>query len=315
MEFSLIDQFFKTLPNLRGDVLLGIGDDAACLALPQGQTLLVSTDTLVSGVHFLPEWSAYDIAYKSVMANISDIAAMAAVPSWITLALTLPVVDNTWLDGFSRGLHDSLSQFNVSLVGGDTTKGPLSITLTIMGYCSYDKVVKRSGAKVGDIIFVSGPIGGAALAVKYLNKSMNLVHRNELMDKLLHPKPRVDLRDLLQNYANSAIDISDGLSADLNHICVESGGLGACLRQKDIPVHHLLEQYLGEHAMAFALTGGDDYELCFTVAAEKVDAFITEAQRHNIGCYSIGVIQSEPGLRIDTGTQYEPFVPKGYSHF
>ena len=225
--------------------MFGIGDDAACLQIPAGTNLLVSTDTFVSGVHFLPEWYAYDIAFKSVMVNISDMAAMAAQPCWLTLALTLPELNQVWLESFVQGLKDSLNEFNIDLIGGDTTHGPLSITLTIMGLTPEGQALRRCGAKPGDIILVSGELGAAALAVKLLTKAaVPEEDKAELMAKLLHPKPRVDLIDFLRAFATSAIDISDGLSADLNHICVASG-VGACLTKMAIPVYALLNKYWG----------------------------------------------------------------------
>ncbi|CAM2790435.1 Thiamine-monophosphate kinase [Legionella steigerwaltii] len=315
-EFSLIDHFFKPLDLTRDDVLLGIGDDAACVRIPQGSNLLVSTDTLVSGVHFLPCWDAYDIACKAVMVNISDMAAMAAEPCWITLALTLPELNQQWLASFARGLKDSLSQYNLALIGGDTTHGPLSITLTILGTVPQGQAVLRSGARPGDIIVLSGELGAAALAVKFLGSQDLPAHEKaELMNKLLHPKPRVDLIDLLRNYATAAIDISDGLSADLNHICIASG-VGACLNEEAIPVHALLNQYWAENAVDLALTGGDDYELCFTVPEHRFSSLLSEFKKANLQCYPIGVIEETSGLRMKAANnQCHELKPVGYSHF
>lgn len=315
-EFSLIEQFFKPFPIKRPDVLFGIGDDAACIQVPVGQDLLVSTDTLVSGIHFLSEWDAYDIACKSVMVNISDMAAMAALPCWTTLALTLPELNQSWIESFSRGLNESLNQFNVDLIGGDTTHGPLSITLTIMGLVPHGQAIKRSGAKPGDIIMVSGLLGAAALAVKFLNnQQISSDDKDELMDKLLHPQPRVDFMSLLRHYASAAIDISDGLSADLNHIC-KASGVGACLNQDAIPLHPLLNKYLGDEGVNLALTGGDDYELCFTVSAQQLNSFTNELNKANLICYPIGIVEKTPGLRIKTAeNQCVELIPVGYSHF
>lgn len=315
-EFSLIDQFFKPFPITRKDVLLGIGDDAACLNIPEGFNLLVSTDTLVSGIHFLPEWNPYDIACKSVMVNVSDMAAMGAQPCYVTLALTLPELNETWLNAFSKGLKHSLNQFNIDLIGGDTTHGPLAITLTIMGLAPHNKAIRRSGAKSGDVIMVSGFLGAAALAVQTLdNPDVSPPDKEILMNKLVHPNPRVDLIELIRNYATSAIDISDGLSADLNHICVASG-VGACLDRTLIPVHPLLNKYLGEQAVDLALTGGDDYELCFTVASDNAEQFLKELNRLKLECYPIGIIEDGAGLKIKTaGGEREELQPRGYSHF
>jgi thiamine-monophosphate kinase len=314
-EFSLIEHYFKPLGLKRDDVLLGIGDDAACVHIPNNMNLLVSTDTLVAGVHFLSEWDAYDIAYRSVMVNLSDLAAMAAQPCWATLALTLPEINSKWLKSFAQGLGDSLKEFNTSLIGGDTTQGPLSITLTVFGQAPQGQEILRRGAKAGDVVFVSGPLGAAALAIKLLNtKKLRLEDRTELMEKLIHPKPRLDLRDLLRFYATAAIDISDGLSADLNHICVASG-VGACLDEENIPVHPLLCRYEQKKAVDLALTGGDDYELCFTVPEQKVASLMAELNNLGLTCYPVGIIEAKPGLRIRSKNECNKLIPRGYSHF
>jgi thiamine-monophosphate kinase len=315
-EFSLIDVFFKTLSLPRDDVVFGIGDDAACLQVPPGNQLLVSTDTLVADVHFLSEWDAYDIAWKAVMVNVSDIAAMAATPCWVSLALTLPEYNHHWLTRFSEGLQAALQCFNISLIGGDTTRGPLSITLTIHGLVPNDKAVRRKGAKPGDKIWVSGDIGAAAQAVSFLKSAtVDAADMSVLLDKLLHPKPRVDLSLILQRYATAAIDISDGLSADLNHIC-EASKVGACLSLSAIPIHPLVKKYQQDQAVNFALCGGDDYELCFTVPALYENQFINELKAGELVCFPIGVIEDTPGLRIvtDKGKSIA-FMPSGYSHF
>ena len=315
-EFSIIEKFFKPLSLKRGDVLLGIGDDAACLHLPSGMNLLVSTDTLVANVHFLPEWGAYDIACRSVMVNVSDLAAMAAQPCWATLALTVPKMDPDWFEAFSQGIKDSLAQFQIALIGGDTTHGPLSVTLTVFGQAPYEQELRRSGAKPGDVILVSGPLGAAALAVKLLDaKEISSADTIEMMNKLIHPKPRVDLINFLRGVATAAIDISDGLSADLNHIC-EASQVGACLDKEALPIHPLLNKYCEDKAVDLALTGGDDYELCFTVPEYKLDAFLFALKKVDLTCYPIGVIEDKPGLRIKMAeSRCETLIPQGYLHF
>lgn len=315
-EFSLIDEFFKSIVTSRNDVVFGIGDDAACLTVPKGQQLLVSTDTLVSDVHFCADWNPYDIACKAVMVNVSDIAAMAGTPCWVSLALTLPSMDESWLRQFAHGLRDSLKRFDLALIGGDTTRGPLSMTITIHGLVPTGKSVRRNGAKVGDQIYVSGQIGAAALMVdKLFDKTFTNHDRTILMDKLQHPQPRVDLRLILQTFATAAIDISDGLSADLNHICVASF-LGACLIEDSIPIHDLVKKYKKEKALDFALGGGDDYELCFTVPAKDEQAFLMALQQAHLNCYLIGEMESEPGLRLRSNTgDVVPLSASGYHHF
>lgn len=308
-EFSLINTYFNSIRHLRKDVIFGIGDDAACLHVPSDMDLLVSTDTLVDGVHFRPDWDAYAIASRALRVNISDMAAMAAEPCWVSLALTLPTLDEPWLKRFSEGFADTLQKYNIALIGGDTTRGPLSITITIHGLAPKGRAIRRSGAQVGDKIYVSGQLGAAALAVSYLdNPLIDESSRAILMDKLLFPTPRVDLLHCLRTYASSAIDISDGLSADLNHI-LEASHVGACIEFDKIPVHPLVSTYQKREAIEFALSGGDDYELCFT--ASKKHELFTE-----LGCYCIGTITSELGLHAMTLTaNVVEIQPKGYSHF
>ena len=315
-EFALIGRFFESIPYERTDVVFGIGDDAACLQVPADQQLLVSSDTLVADVHFCQTWDAYDIACKAVRVNVSDIAAMAGSPCWLMLALTLPEYDEPWLERFSQGLRDSLHQFNIALIGGDTTRGPLSMTLTIHGLVPKGKAVRRSGARPGDKIYVSGKIGAAALAVSFMaTKDTDDADMAVLMDKLQHPQPRTDLIPYLQAYATAAIDISDGLSADLNHICVASR-VGACLDSEHIPVHPLVKKYQGNNALDFALSGGDDYELCFTVSPEHETLLLGELATAGLSCYAIGVIETGSGLRARTEEgRVVALSVHGYQHF
>ena len=315
-EFSLIQHFFQSIPIKRQDVVLGIGDDAACLNVPQGMQLLISTDTLVSGVHFLSQWTGYDIASRAVRVTVSDMAAMAAEPCWLTLALTLPEHNSLWLESFSKGLSDSLKAFHVDLIGGDTTKGPLSMTLTILGLAPENSILQRRGAKPGDVIFVSGVLGGAALAIRLLESQViSETDKKELTQKLLYPQPRMDLQTYLRAYASTAIDISDGLSADLNHIC-QASAVGACLEQESLPIHPLLHKYLKDEALDLALTGGDDYELCFTVPKTQVASFTQALQSAGLLCYPVGYIEDKPGLRLkNSGGSCQVIEPKGYSHF
>lgn len=315
-EFSLINSYFKSISHQRSDVVFGIGDDAACLHVPQGMDLLVSTDTLVAGVHFLADWDAYDIAIRSVNVNVSDMAAMGATPCWISLALTIPAVDEVWLRRFSEGLQKVVHDTHLALVGGDTTRGPMSLTITIHGLTPSGCAVRRDGASIGDKIIVSGDLGGAAQAVAFL-KEPSLDEKTEsiLMNKLRRPLPRVDLIPLLRRYATAAIDISDGLSADLSHI-LDASHVGACLMRDAIPVHPLVRQIQQDNALDFALSGGDDYELCFTIPASKEAEFLNELKRNRLDCTVIGTIEAEPGLRIKTLTgAVMPVQIKGYSHF
>lgn len=320
-EFSLIENYFKQ-PNYSSDanIILGIGDDAACLQVPPEYNLLVSTDTLVADVHFLTKWDAYDIAARSLKVNISDIAAMGGIPTWVSLALTLPDLDGPWLTQFSLGVTHTLEKYNLALIGGDTTRGPLTISITIHGLIPKGKQISRKGAKPGDIIWVSGKLGAAALAVKYLTNSHSDSPCSEkefsyLLNKLKSPIPRVDLGPLLQTFASSAIDISDGLSADLNHVC-QASNVGACLFFDKLPIDTLVSHYEKNNAIEFTLNGGDDYELCFTIPAEKNSAFEQALNQQNLQCYPVGHIEKEPGLRgLMSSNKIINLIPKGYTHF
>lgn len=313
-EFELINSCFKTLLKPRPDVVLGIGDDAACVRLPPGETLLVSTDTLVSGVHFFPEARPQDIAWRSVAVNVSDIAAMAGTPRWITLALTLPEANTVWVTEFAQGLQVALQEYHVALIGGDTTKGPLSITITVMGTADPDTIIRRSTANVGDSIYVSGDLGAAALAVKK-QTGISQEDQQQLMHRLMHPRARTDLSPVLRSYASAAIDVSDGLVADLGHIC-EQSNVGATLFAEVIPVHPLLSYYLQQDALRLALTGGDDYELCFTIPGAHDAAFQAEVQALGLTCTRIGCITSQPGVRVlDSDDRPIAIESGGYTHF
>lgn len=315
-EFSLIDVFFKKPAIQREDVIYGIGDDAACLQVPLGQQLFVTTDTLVAEVHFLSSHDPFDIAFKAVMVNVSDIAAMAATPCWASLALTIPEYNFDWLSRFSDGLHDALRQFGISLIGGDTTRGPLSITITMHGMAPAGKAVRRKGARPGDLIWVSGELGAAALAVSFLNsQDIEQTDRAILMQKLQRPQARVDLTPILQRFATSAIDISDGLAADLNHMC-EAGEVGACLYSANIPVHPLVIKYQDDKSIDFSISGGDDYELCFTTPAHVRDELIVSLQQSGLRCYVVGVIEDTPGMRaMNAAGDVVTLTPAGFSHF
>lgn len=316
-EFKIIETYFKKpFLHAQKDVILGIGDDAACVCIPAQERLVAALDTLVAEVHFPIEWDAYDIAWRAVMVNISDMAAMAALPKWALLGLTLPHSDSQWLERFAKGLQDALQSFQTVLIGGDTTRGPLTITLTIQGLTVQQNLIQRSGAKPGDIIFVTGALGAAALAYQSWPKWQHFLpeEQAQLLNKFQRPIPRIDLGDILRQYATSAIDISDGLSADLFHIC-EASQVGACLEWSDIPVHPLVQKYKKDTAIAFAISGGDEYELCFTVNPKDLPAFYQTLQSSHKICHAIGFIEADPGLRYRHNHILYPLQPEGYQHF
>ncbi|MGV8924920.1 MAG: thiamine-phosphate kinase [Ewingella sp.] len=267
-EFDLIARYFNRYRTTRRDVQLGIGDDCALLTVAEKQLLAVSTDTLVEGIHFLKTIDPADLGYKALAVNLSDLAAMGADPAWVSLALTLPEVNTDWLEAFSDSLFEQLNYYGMQLIGGDTTRGPLSMTLTIQGLIPMDRALTRAGARVGDWIFVTGSLGdsagGLAILLDQLEVS-NAQHRQNLLQRHLRPMPRILQGQALRDLATSAIDISDGLIADLQHILTASG-CGARLDLDALPLSDaLLASVDKEQALKWALTGGEDYELCFTV--------------------------------------------------
>lgn len=316
-EFSLITRYFIRQMN-RPDVLLGVGDDCALLNVPEGMSLAVSMDTLVAGVHFPLQTSSYDIGHKLVAVNLSDLAAMGAQPAWLTLALTLPESDEVWLEGFCRGLFALAEHYQMSLIGGDTTHGPLTLTLQAHGFVPYGQALRRDGARPGDLIYVTGTLGDGGLGLRCVQSTVMLTehHRQYAIDRLNRPSPRVEAGLALRGLASSAIDISDGLLADLGHILTRSRA-GASLEIAKLPLSPAyLSAYDQIGGVEMALTAGDDYELCFTVSSNQ--ALQAENALREIGCRfsCIGVIRAEPGLRCfrADGSEYVP-VKKGYDHF
>lgn len=316
-EFDLIDHCFLPLGGKHSEVLRGIGDDAACLRLPAGQDLLVATDTLVSGVHFLPEWSAADIGWRALMCNISDIAAMGGVPRWLSLALTAETTEPHWYQEFARGLQEAMALYDLALIGGDTTRGPLTISISLQGLVPQGQAVYRHGAKAGDLIVVTGPLGAAALAVAQIEGRVSLAQdvADQAMAKLKRPQARMDFSLAVREFATAAIDISDGLSADLGHICRQSG-LGVCLQVDKLPLHPLLNRLPIEQAIDIALTGGDDYEICMTVNPARLGHFQAWLRQQGLTAALIGCMEAEPGMRLLDGQgRRVPIAPRGYDHF
>ena len=315
-EFELIQTYFKALSKNSPQILLGIGDDAACVSISPDEHILISMDTLVSHVHFLPDWNPFDIAYRAVMVNVSDIAAMGGVPRWITLALTLPDINKKWLSAFSKGLSAALDAFDMALIGGDITAGPLSITVGIHGIVPKNQAITRSKACPGDTIWVSGQLGAAALALSLLNnEDVKKRDKEVIMERLFAPQPRVELGILLRDSATAALDISDGLASDLRHIC-EASQVGATLNAIDIPIHPLVKKYAVDDALELALTGGDDYELCFTIPFAKTKTFFEIIKETDHTCRQVGVIEAEKGLRVKgIDNQVDLLSLRGYRHF
>ena len=307
-EFELIQNYFNWRIN-DPDVELGVGDDAAILNIDPGYQLVTSTDTFSEGVHFFKDASASDIAFKSLVANLSDIAAMGATPKCFTLALTLPKLDQNWLRNFSESLKNTAEFFKVSLIGGDTTRGPLNISITIMGVIENSKAILRSSARVGDDIYVSGNIGDAAYCLKKIingQKPTQDQHRS-----LNRPTPRVKLGIALKDIANSCIDISDGLEQDLSHI-LKASSVGAEIDIKKLPISKPLLDYIKSNGdWSIPLCGGDDYELCFTVPKIHTRSLKEISELCNVKITKIGVIVNTKKLIIK-GYNFES---DSYRHF
>ena len=302
-EFSLIDRYFKTAASAQVD--LGIGDDSTIVSPPVGEQLVICTDTLVAGRHFPLSTAAHAIGWKSVAVNLSDLAAMGATPHSILLALSLPQVDDAWLEGFSQGLFDCCAPYNVQLIGGDTTQSPhLTISVTALGWIPTAQGITRSGAQVGDYVVVSGQIGDAAFALQHLG--------HPLQQRLDYPTPRCELGQSLRGLASSMIDISDGLAQDLGHI-LKASGVGATLYLDQLPLDPALQVLAPEQRWQYALAGGDDYELCFTLSKDNYQRL---CQLNPTTPFTIiGSIQAEFGLRLEYQGQPQSLPLSGYQHF
>jgi len=296
-EFSLIKQYFEQLTSERDDVELGIGDDCALLQCPADHVIAVSIDTLVEGIHFFTDVSPENLGHKSLAVGLSDLAAMGATPAWFTLALTLPEVNDNWLQGFSQGLAKLAQQHNIHLVGGDTTRGPLTISIQVHGFVKAEQALRRSGAKLGELIYVTGSLGDAGAALRRQLNQWDDDHLNDedkayLQQRLEQPSPRNNIGQALLGLASSAIDISDGLVADLGHI-LEKSHVGARLDLDKIPLSTAMEKVARHDAVQMALHSGDDYELCFTVPPQH---FTTMEQQFKGQCTRIGMITEDDGL-------------------
>jgi thiamine-monophosphate kinase len=314
-EFEIIARYFNRSPVRRKDILVGIGDDGAILHVPPEMDLVVSIDTLVAGVHFSEDFSPEDIGYRALAVNLSDLAAMGAEPAWATLALTLPAADEAWLEGFSHGFFELARTYSVELVGGNIARGPLNITIEVHGFVPKGAALLRSGARPGDAIYVTGTLGDAALALTAM-ESLNEEERRHCLARLRRPSPRVEQGIKLRGAATSAIDISDGLWADLGHIC-EASGVGATIDLARLPLSPALRRIADEQdRWQLALTGGDDYELCFSVPSEREGQL--KALGSDFGCplTRIGYVEREGGLRcrLADGSLFHP-VASGYRHF
>ena len=297
-EFSLIERYFNW--HQPSELInTGIGDDAAVVDVPTGEQLVISVDTSVCGVHFPESTPAHAIGHKSLAVNLSDLAAMGATPRWFTLALTLPERQDDWLQSFSSGLRTLAERHNIQLIGGDTTRGPLSISIQVIGSLPRGSALLRSGAKAGDLIVVSGTLGDAAAGLQNLWGKLELPIEDAdyCQQRLNYPAPRLELGKLLRQhgYASSCMDLSDGLLGDLKHIC-KASQLGATINPRQLPFSSALAGLPEDKKIPLALTGGDDYELLFTLAPEKLSKMAKDAE-------ALGITVTVIGEMTDNGTE------------
>ncbi len=311
-EFELIEHYFRGLSD-REDVLVGIGDD--CAVVDWVAPLAISTDTLIEGVHFPAGMEAADVGHRCLAVNLSDLAAMGATPKGFTLALTLPCVDPDWLDGFARGLGRLAEEFQVALIGGDTTRGPLSVTITIIGQAAEGSLV-RGGAKPGDLIYVSGEFGGALAGLDAMDLPQPTPEQAVWVSRFSRPQPRVLLGQGLVGLASAAIDVSDGLLADLGHL-LRASGCGATLQLEQLPIAAGLADLYGEaDAVQRAACGGDEYEICFTVPPSRVDELRSLSTQLNLPLTQIGILNANERVSASWhGARWQPERAEGYDHF
>ncbi len=317
-EFNLIEKYFVGRQAQRKDVVLAAGDDCAIVTSPTNVSIAITTDTLVCGTHFLASADPAWVAHKALAANISDLAAMGATPSWASLALTLPDVDEVWLEAFSDAFFQLSDYFGIQLIGGDTTKGPLSITLTVQGTIPEGKALTRSGAKVGDWIYVTGQLGDSKAGLDVILEAHNRTKpfAEVLEQRHYRSTPRVLAGQALLGIANSAIDISDGLVADLQHILKRSN-VGANIDVALLPISQELIQFVGgtTQALQYALTSGEEYELCFTVPEENKGTIESALAHCGVKVTCIGQIRPTGVFELHYQGQPIDWDLEGFDHF
>jgi thiamine-monophosphate kinase len=323
-EFALIERYFAPVAARAGSasgVLLGVGDDAALLAVPPDHELVAATDTIVAGVHFPTNTDPRAIGHRAVAVNLSDLAAMGAEPRWLLLALTLPKADEAWLAGFAAGFHALSQRHGCTLIGGDTTRGPLSITVTAMGTLPRGSALRRRGARAGDALCVSGSLGDGAAGLRFMQGEPRgfdprVAGARDLVLAFLFPQPQVALGRALRGIATSCIDVSDGLAADLGHV-LDASGVGARVDVDALPRSVAFRLAVPRAAQReLALAGGDDYELAFSCAADQVERLAAEAAASGTRITRIGTVEAGRGLRLVDGAGAPVALARaGHDHF
>lgn len=298
-EFDLIARFFARPQETAGQVALGIGDDCALLRPTTGTQLAISTDMLVESRHFFADADPFDLGHKCLAVNLSDLAAMGARPVAFTLALSLPDANPEWLAPFAQGMFALADANRCALIGGDTTKGPRTISITVFGEVAPHASLRRDAARVGDDIWVSGNLGDARLTLAALRKEIDLSEEDlaQSAPRMHRPAPRNALGQALAGVAHAAIDVSDGLAGDIKHV-LQRSQCGARLNVDALPVGGALAKQVQALRRAFALTGGDDYELCFTAAPAQRERILAAAAAAATPVTRVGTIESDPGLRL-----------------
>jgi thiamine-monophosphate kinase len=315
-EFEIIRRYFsRPAPS----AVLGVGDDCALVRASHGMELAVTADMLVAGRHFSPNDGPGTLGHKALAVNLSDLAAMGARPRWALLAIALPEADEKWLSGFAGGFYGLAGKFGVELIGGDTTRGPVTtFSITLIGEIPEGRAIRRNGASPGDEIWVSGQIGSAAVALAHRRGRLALEHLEAaaVLPALVVPQPRVELGQALRGVATAAIDISDGLLADLGHV-LEASGVGARLEFERLPLAEAVARRKAEPLVQeCVLAGGDDYELCVTAPADRHDAVLAAGVQAGVRVTQIGAITAQPGLLVvGGGGQLVKTAHRGFDHF
>lgn len=306
-EFALIQRFFSKQNVNNPSTRTGIGDDCALISIPEGYELAITTDTMVENVHFFAGTDPKLLGHKLLAVNLSDLASMGAKPVSVTLALTLPKVDEEWLEAFANGFLTLAERYSVDLIGGDTTSGPLTLTVQALGLVPRGLALLRSTAKPGDFIFMTGRLGDAGLGLK-ITQGYRCANPEAALKRFNAPYPQVNAGLALIGIANACIDISDGLAGDLGHI-LERSVVGACLDWDALPLSEAVLTYIQETGdWTMPLKAGDDYELCFTISPEK-------APQLTMDCKKIGIIETTPGLRLNRSGHIQSLKVLGFEHF